>query len=233
MKKHKQFCRAFTLIELLVVIWIIAALAAILFPTFSQARAKARQSVCVSNLRQLGLAVSLYTTDNDEMFPYGVDPEDKYSHAWQFASGGKYWPQITTFPLLPNVLSPYVASSTLWQCPSDTGFDGGSELLLDLKPQHSCYEDYGMSYFYNTGLALKHKTIATLVAYNPKAPYEEYGPSGIRLLSDPVGDWHGGEDFSSTRYNYLMIDGHVTSLTEITKQQTDALSLNPQKQASP
>jgi prepilin-type N-terminal cleavage/methylation domain-containing protein/prepilin-type processing-associated H-X9-DG protein len=60
---------AFTLIELLVVIAIIAILAAILFPVFSQAREKSRQASCLSNTKQLGLAMIQYTTDFDETYP--------------------------------------------------------------------------------------------------------------------------------------------------------------------
>ncbi|MES2465177.1 MAG: DUF1559 domain-containing protein [Armatimonadota bacterium] len=63
---------AFTLIELLVVIAIIAILAAILFPVFAQAREKARQSVCLSNLKQSGIGLMLYTQDYDEMLPPGA-----------------------------------------------------------------------------------------------------------------------------------------------------------------
>jgi prepilin-type N-terminal cleavage/methylation domain-containing protein/prepilin-type processing-associated H-X9-DG protein len=57
----------FTLIELLVVIAIIAILAAILFPVFAQARAKARQAACLSNAKQIGLACRMYTQDWDEV----------------------------------------------------------------------------------------------------------------------------------------------------------------------
>jgi len=59
----------FTLIELLVVIAIIAILAAILFPVFAQARAKARQTACLSNMKQIGTAVMMYTQDYDETYP--------------------------------------------------------------------------------------------------------------------------------------------------------------------
>jgi len=64
--------RGFTLIELLVVIAIIAILAAILFPVFARAREKARQTSCLNNLKQLGLAVLMYVQDYDERFPGSI-----------------------------------------------------------------------------------------------------------------------------------------------------------------
>src|SRR3954470_2379983 len=66
MRRRNQ---GFTLIELLVVIAIIAILAAILFPVFAQAREKARQTSCTSNLKQLGTGLMMYAQDYDEMMP--------------------------------------------------------------------------------------------------------------------------------------------------------------------
>jgi prepilin-type N-terminal cleavage/methylation domain-containing protein/prepilin-type processing-associated H-X9-DG protein len=88
----------FTLIELLVVIAIIAILAAILFPVFAQAREKARQATCLSNCRQIGLAVQMYAQDWDETLPLD-------SH-----SGEAGW---------LNSLQAYSKSRLLNRCPSD------------------------------------------------------------------------------------------------------------------
>lgn len=73
--------RGFTLIELLVVIAIIAILAAILFPVFAQAREAARRTACLSNMKQLGTATTMYVQDYDETFPIVYNGNGSCSHA--------------------------------------------------------------------------------------------------------------------------------------------------------
>src|SRR2546427_4191845 len=95
--------RAFTLIELLVVIAIIAIMAAILFPVFAQAREKARATQCLSNMKQLGMALMQYVQDYDETYPYYAGPVTAQR------------PELYIW----SIFQPYVKNGQVLRCPSD------------------------------------------------------------------------------------------------------------------
>ncbi len=107
--------RGFTLIELLVVIAIIAILASILFPVFARAREKARQASCLSNLKQLGLAVTMYVSDNDECYP--LSPWAGNQTGWVWWNGDLTAP---SFNGANGTVGPYVKNKQVFICPSDT-----------------------------------------------------------------------------------------------------------------
>jgi len=105
--------RAFTLIELLVVIAIIAILAAILFPVFAQARATARKAVCLSNLKQMGLAHIMYTNDYDENFAPARVINDAFPYP-PAASTHAYGENLASWK---NLVLPYVKNQNIFSCP--------------------------------------------------------------------------------------------------------------------
>lgn len=209
----KKTRRGFTLIELLVVIAVISILAALLFPVFASARAKARQTTCLSNLRQLGQAVFMYAQDNDDLYPYGGDPSDLHTGSWDNWQGGKYREAIRTLMPLPDVMAGYVRDKRLWECPADTGFDWcGSFEDIPLAAHPTCFRAFGMSYAYTTLLALDRQTIGGVVGWSRKPPYSERGPADVPLLFDHVGRWHGGAGRKEGRLNMVMVDGHAISV---------------------
>ena len=102
--------KGFTLIELLVVIAIIAILAAILFPVFQKVRENARATVCLSNMKQIGLALTQYTQDYDEKMFFRAN--------WANSRSGKV-PTVPTVNTWWNQLLPYIKSDAVFVCPSD------------------------------------------------------------------------------------------------------------------
>src|SRR5688572_25614180 len=105
---RRQCRQAFTLIELLVVIAIIALIAAMLFPVFAHAREKARQTACLSQLKQIGVATDLYVQDWDETLPHAVPGVGFVSN---FA-------EPTAPPNFLLAVLPYVKSREIFVCPT-------------------------------------------------------------------------------------------------------------------
>ncbi len=110
--------KAFTLIELLVVIAIIAILAAILFPVFAQAKAAAKGTACLSNLKNVGTASILYSGDyDDQKVPKYGSWDDKYTYWW---FGSTTYP-VTTVDGTKGILYPYMKSQEIMDCPNNKG----------------------------------------------------------------------------------------------------------------
>lgn len=193
--------RAFSLIELLVVIAIIGILAALLFPALSRARARANNTVCINNLRQLGTAARLFADDNNNILPSAeilptepIDPQKP-------------------LPRICDVLATYTGktadtnttAATVFKCPSDNVGDFSIE---------------GSSYEWNADLngqridqtESRHLFLVTKTANGPTVSTNwsvQFPPETTPLLLD-YEDFHPRPPGSGK--NVVYMDGHVAPL---------------------
>ncbi len=207
--------KAFTLIELLSVIAIVAILAALLFPVFSRAKMKGKETACISNLHQIGIGIGLYMNDNDDVFPNMVDASDKYLPGiWDSQPAWKA--RIDAMPLISQALSIYVKTPTVFKCPSDNGMDVlEHNFPKELPASPTLYGKYGCSYLLRTELVFSGQNGTSLK-----------DPSNINTLFDATGTWHTGSraltpgssggDFARAvrdyRYNVLYFDQHAKNV---------------------
>jgi prepilin-type N-terminal cleavage/methylation domain-containing protein/prepilin-type processing-associated H-X9-DG protein len=191
---------AFTLIELLVVIAIIAVLAALLLPTLGRAKESARSTQCLSQLRQIGLAVRLYADDHDDQFPRSQ--HSAFAHK-QLAWGRAIAPQLGVKDAgWTNLLN------TVYHCPADKRVRQWS---------------YGLNVYYELGedddytgkpqtwqrLTRIPKPCATILFAENATSADHIMPHFWIQPSDAV-------DVATNRHahksNYLFVDGHCGSL---------------------
>lgn len=171
--------RAFTLIELLVVIAIISILAAMLFPVFAQAKATAKQSVCIVHMRQMGIAMMMYRTDYDDMWPAAVNnvPYQAGFSPQQFWIGydnnnsplaGGFTGAVNKAAInrpRPGMIDPYIKNEGIKSCPSQP--DGWQMAMA-----YNWFNPQKDSAYYNT---------------NPAARGNEFGPGAFEMWIDNSG----------------------------------------------
>ena len=213
--------RGFTLIELLVVIAIIAILASILFPVFSRARESALRSSCLSNLKQLALAMHMYASDYDQILPdYSLGTGYHGSLGYAGADGARWADEIY----------PYVKSTQVYDCPSGTKklaiYPGGT--YFDITTYSYGY-DSASSGATNYGAAGRPLAdfpdpsgmimLAEDGRQDPGADPESIGreiPNPSDTLEDLAGRVNGmrhtqarENDYQNQAFNVAYVDGHV------------------------
>ncbi|MCE5238097.1 DUF1559 domain-containing protein [bacterium] len=178
--------RGFTLIELLVVIAIIAILAAILFPVFAKAREKARQSSCLSNSKQIGLAMLQYAQDYDEILPrVNIHPNATDYYGWI------------------SLVQPYAKNAQMFTCPSRP----------DLKWNQvvTTYSGFGYGYFGPNGGGVAGLALGAISAPASCVMLADSPSNGYYVIDGTLDSSDNGfppEPRHNDGANFCFCDGH-------------------------
>lgn len=181
--------RAFTLIELLVVIAIIALLAALLFPALSRAKESGKGAACISNLRQIGIALQVYVQENNNRLPVMRD---------------RSWTTTNDLPSPDQVISNQLGNIRVLLCPSDKWPDDQAKPFPQLGATY--FEQTGSSYSWNS--LLNGEDAERLSAFGMK-----FDPHQIPLMFDKQG-FHAARG-SQKAVNYLYADSHIKNLLAV------------------
>jgi len=227
--------KGFTLIELLVVIAIIAILAAILFPVFAQAREKARQITCLSNLNQIGLAEQMYAQDYDQWFSglpgWGAGPgTDEFIQAntpliWGWPGNWENNPDVRGnqgygacfYAYQMNfALYPYTKSTQIWYCPDDPYYTPTS---YNIKEGLQSYHWFPNWIWNSPGSGFAPPLCGPDLSAQPPNLIAEWPADRILFTERGVFGWEGQDaiqmHISNNRgnhpigYNAVFFDGHA------------------------
>lgn len=204
---HRPARQAFTIVEVLVVVAIVAILAALAFPALGTATAKARSSECQANLRQLGVGIQLFTSDNNGFLPPTRDDQQQFTAITNGGTSGAHWNQAISDYLGKKdagVTEKYTEALGCPSWPDDPSYNPARTWIWGYGMNNNPLDDRSHSVWSDGAVRLSAITL----------------PSKRVLLADSS-DWHlsrstRAPERHDSHANALFFDGHVEAINNAT-----------------